>query len=134
QQGGIVPTTIFPTGGTPTRVIPDVSFFASNGENGVAYVVCQSDDNPNDATCDLNTPYQNFDLVGGTSASGPAFAAVMALVNQQTGQRQGNANYVLYGLAASDANYAAGSCNSSVGHTPAAGCVYNDVDKGNNGV
>jgi len=125
------------------RDIPDVSFFASNGGvpgtgASVVYVICQSDSNPQNAStptgasCNLSTPYEDFTLVGGTSASTPAFAAVMALVNQATGQRQGNANYVLYNLAANDTNYTGGKCASSLGHTPAAGCVFNDVTKGNN--
>jgi subtilase family serine protease len=140
----------FQTGLTPAdsvRDIPDVSFFASNGGpisggTAVSYVVCQSDTNPQDAaiptdaTCNLTTPYQDFSLVGGTSVATPVFAAVMALVNQASGQRQGNgnANYVLYNLAATDANYTASLCQSSVGQTPAATCVFNDVTKGNNSV
>lgn len=117
-----------------TRMQPDVSFFASNGHNGVAYIVCEADANPSGAACSLSSPYTDFSLIGGTSASTPAFAGVMAMVNQKTGARQGNANVVLYGLAASDANYASGHCNSSVGNTPASGCVFNDVTKGNNSV
>jgi subtilase family serine protease len=121
------------------RDIPDVSFFASNGGPlsggaGVAYVICQSDANANGASCDLSSPYQDFSLVGGTSAATPAFAAVMALVNQATGERQGNANYVLYNLASTDANYTGSKCESSLGGMPAAGCVFNDVTKGNNAV
>jgi Pro-kumamolisin, activation domain/Bacterial Ig-like domain (group 3) len=128
------------------RDIPDVSFFASNGgplANGtdVTYVICQSDTNPQGSTtptgasCNLNTPYADFTLVGGTSASTPAFAAVMALVNQSTGQRQGNANYVLYNLASSDSNYTGGACVTSNGTTPQlpnAACVFHDINKGNN--
>jgi pseudomonalisin len=38
--------------------------------------------------------------VGGTSAASPSFAGLMALVNQQTGARQGNANTSFYALAA----------------------------------
>jgi subtilase family serine protease len=140
----------FQTGLTPAdsvRDIPDVSFFASNGGpisggTGVSYVICQSDTNPQDAatpadaTCNLTTPYEDFSLVGGTSVATPVFAAVMALVNQASGQRQGNgnANYVLYNLAANDANYTTSLCQSSVGQTPAATCVFNDVTKGNNSV
>ncbi len=130
-QVGVVPSTLFPSGTTATRMQPDISFFASNGNNGVAYIVCQADLNTNGNSCDLNSPFQDFSLVGGTSTATPAFAAVMALVNQQTGQRQGNANYVLYGLAAASTNYTSGKCASSVGSTPAAGCVYNDVTAGN---
>ncbi len=135
-QNGITPADF-------VRDIPDVSFYASNGGpisggTEVAYVICQSDSNPQGSTtptgasCNLSTPYTDFSLVGGTSAATPAFAAVMALVNQATGQRQGNANYVLYNLAANDTNYTGGKCGSSLGQTPAAGCVFNDVTKGNN--
>jgi hypothetical protein len=132
QQSGITPAD-------GVRDIPDISFFASNGGpivggSEVSYVICQSDATPTDASCNLSTPYTDFSLVGGTSAATPAFAAVMALVNQSTGQRQGNANYVLYNLASSDANYTGGKCASSVGQTPAAGCAFNDVTKGNNAV
>jgi len=120
--------------GDTNRDLPDVSFFSSNGHNGVSIVVCQSDVNPSGASCNLSSPFQDFSLVGGTSAATPVFAAVMALVNQVTNNRQGNANYVLYGLAALDPNYKAGNCNASVGHTPTLGCVFNDVTKGNNSV
>ncbi len=119
-QTGVVPSTF------TKRVIPDISFFASNGQNGVALIVCQADAAPqNGSSCSLNSPFTDFQLVGGTSAGTPAFAAVMALVNQQTGQRQGNANYALYYLAKNDSNYTSGKCNSATG--PAAGCVFNDV-------
>jgi hypothetical protein len=138
-QNGITPADT-------TRDLPDVSFFASNGGPisggaNVAYVMCQSDTNPQNsatptnATCSLSTPYTDFSLVGGTSVATPAFAAVMALVNQSNGgQRQGNANYVLYNLATLDSNYTTSNCLSSIGQTPAAACVFYDVTKGNNSV
>ena len=113
------------------RTQPDVSFFASNGQNGVAMIVCQADANPNGASCNLSSPFTDFTLVGGTSASTPAFAGIVALLNEHTGARQGNVNYGLYALAASDPNYGNGGCNSSLGATPKAGCVFNDVTKGN---
>ena len=74
------------------RDIPDVSLFASNGFVGHAYVVCQAD-----AQGYCPSSFLGF---GGTSVSSPAFAGIMALVNQKTGERQGNANYILYKLAA----------------------------------
>ena len=77
------------------RDIPDVSLFASNGFLGSFYIICQSDQTGN--AC--NVPGGEFLGFGGTSVSSPAFAGIMALVNQQTGSRQGNANYVLYKLA-----------------------------------
>jgi subtilase family serine protease len=151
------PKPAFQTALTPAdtvRDIPDISFFASNGgplppipSSGVSYVICQSDTNPQGSTtptgasCNITTPYMDFSLVGGTSAATPAFAAVMALVDQATNQRQGNPNYVLYSLAGKDANYTTGKCvtstaNGSTGTpvAPATGCIFNDVNKGNNSV
>ncbi|HVP12271.1 MAG TPA: S53 family peptidase, partial [Phycisphaerae bacterium] len=45
--------------------------------------------------------YQGGSLfaVGGTSAASPAFAGLLALVNQRTGAQQGNANTIFYPLA-----------------------------------
>jgi len=69
--------------------------------------------------------------VAGTSASAPSFASIMALVNQKTGSRQGQANYVLYRLAASQNS----QCDASnVSTAPASSCVFNDVTMGNNAV
>jgi len=72
------------------RDLPDVSLFASNGFLGSFYVICQTDIT---IICDLN----NFLGFGGTSVSAPAFAGIMALVNQKWGV-QGNPNFVLYKL------------------------------------
>ena len=64
------------------RDVPDISLAASTHdgfivvENGSLYVI------------------------GGTSASSPSFAGIMALVNQKTGSAQGNPNPALYALAA----------------------------------
>jgi hypothetical protein len=81
------------------RDLPDVSLFASDGFVGNFYVFCQGDITSSGG-CDLNAPYADFGGVGGTSVSSPAMAGIMALVNQKTGSRQGNPNYVLYKLAA----------------------------------
>jgi hypothetical protein len=104
------------------RDLPDVSLFASNGFLGNFYIICQSD---LVGSCSLNYPYQNFIGVGGTSASSPAFAGIMALVNQKTQSRQGNANYIFYKLATKQA---ATSCNSSNGSGST--CVFNDITSG----
>src|SRR5439155_1063429 len=91
------------------RDIPDVSMFAAvfavaTSDGQVApgsmsfYIVCEKDFT-NTGSCDLNSPYNQFIGLAGTSASAPSFAGIMALVNQKTGERQGNANYVLYKLA-----------------------------------
>ncbi|HEY1469152.1 MAG TPA: S53 family peptidase [Candidatus Acidoferrum sp.] len=73
------------------RDLPDVSLFASAGFTGTL-------------TCDITNVSSgalDFGIVGGTSASSPAFAGIMALVNQYEANnggtnRQGNANNVLY--------------------------------------
>ena len=112
------------------RDLPDISLFASDGfVSGSFYIICEADLNPNGGPCNLSAPYTQFVGVGGTSAAAPTFAGMMALVNQETGTSQGNANYVLYQLASAE-TYA--NCNSSTG--PAAGCVFNDVTKWNNSV
>jgi hypothetical protein len=79
------------------RDIPDVSLFASSGFLGNFYMMCEADLTP--GPCSL-APNYYFLGIGGTSASSPAFAGIMALVNQKTGERQGNANYIFYKLAA----------------------------------
>ncbi len=122
------------------RDIPDVSLFSSDsgattGTSKSFYIVCQSDQDPTgDTGCNLTkftstTPFHDFQAVGGTSAATPTFAAIMALVNQQTGQRQGVANYVLYSLAKTAANV----CSSSTATLPNS-CVFYDIIKGNNSV
>jgi hypothetical protein len=79
------------------RDIPDVSLFASNGYNGVTWPICAF---PGDCTeNDLSTNALLVTGVGGTSASAPAMAGIMALINQKYGP-QGQADYVLYPLAA----------------------------------
>lgn len=77
------------------RDIPDVSLFASSGINASYYPLCASDGDCQPASSGGTVQISG---VGGTSASAPAFAGIMALVNQKYG-RQGNANTVLYPLA-----------------------------------
>ena len=76
------------------RDLPDVSLFASSGSNLSAYAICTSTDN---CAAAAGSPAPVL-LVGGTSASSPGMAGIMALVNQKFG-RQGQANYTLYALA-----------------------------------
>jgi hypothetical protein len=111
------------------RDTPDISLFAGDGYNGTFYVICQMDANAakggSSSSCDLNlnTPYEDFQGVGGTSASTQAFAGIMALVNQAHG-RQGNANYVLYPLAAQAGN----TCVSNTAAVTNASCIFYDID------
>jgi subtilase family serine protease len=110
------------------RNIPDVSLFSSNGFMGSAYIVCEADQVPS-RTCMLNTSPFSFLPVGGTSGSAPAFAGIIALVNQSTGSSgQGNANYVLYKLASSSAQTSQ-NCNAT-GGSLGAGCIFNDITNG----
>ncbi|MGZ5529123.1 MAG: Ig-like domain repeat protein, partial [Limisphaerales bacterium] len=111
------------------RDTPDISLFASNRFHGSFYMLCEADilfPYP----CSINPNTFAFLTVGGTSASSPAFAGIMALVNQKTGSRQGNANYVLYKLAAQTGN----SCNSSTVALTGNSCIFYDTTKGNNSV
>src|SRR5579859_6204724 len=113
------------------RDIPDVSLFAADGKNGSFYIMCQSDAITGSSTsCNLSPPFTNFVGVGGTSVSTPAFAGIMALVNQKTGQRQGNANYVLYKLAAQNG----ASCASNSAAVTNTSCTFYDTVTGNNSV
>jgi subtilase family serine protease len=77
------------------RDVPDVSLFAADGLNGSYYPICAGDGDCQPAS---GTNLMQISGVGGTSASSPAFAAIMALVNQQYG-RQGQADTILYPLA-----------------------------------
>jgi hypothetical protein len=106
------------------RAVPDVSLFASSGFSGNAYLFCLKDVSQ-DGSCDLNAPFTDIAMAGGTSFGSPAFAGIMALINQKTGSRQGNPNYALYKLAA---QVPAANCNSTSG--PATNCIFNDVTAG----
>jgi hypothetical protein len=95
--------------GTQTaRQLPDVSLFAADGFHDSAWVICASglggSVNGTDCVAD-NQGNVNFQVVGGTSASSPAFAGMLAMVVQQlqaggaTNLRLGQANYTLYPLS-----------------------------------
>jgi subtilase family serine protease len=111
------------------RDLPDVSLFASNGFNRSFYALCEADALPAGyVSCNRAYSTWYFLGVGGTSASAPTFAGIMALVNQKTGERQGNANYVLYPLAAKS------SCTSNATAVSNSSCIFYDVVAGNNSV
>ena len=110
------------------RHLPDVSLTAA-GHDG--YAICFQ------GSCDSGGVY----LVGGTSASSPSFAGIMALVNQKTASRQGQANYTLYRLAAAEFGSAASpntanlsSCNATTGNGIGSSCIFHDVTTGTNAV
>ena len=105
------------------RNLPDVSLLAGNGLYGALWGICTDLEVNSSATPVINcVPGSNsnsFNLtgVGGTSAAAPAFAGILALAQQKAGSRLGQADYVLYGLAAS--KYSS---------------VFHDVTVGNNSV
>jgi pseudomonalisin len=92
------------------RDVPDISLTAA-GHDG--YLVIQGHTG---TTSGLSS-------VGGTSASSPSFAGLMALIVQKTGARQGNANTKFYSLA-----------NAQYTNAPGAVTMFHDVTSGNNTV
>ncbi|HET6216573.1 MAG TPA: protease pro-enzyme activation domain-containing protein [Acidobacteriaceae bacterium] len=124
----------FQTSLTPNdgfRDLPDVSLLAGDGIYHAAWVIC-SDNVTDGVTTETYTDCQTtngqftsntvFSGGGGTSASAPAFAGMMALVAQAHGSpsdnyRLGQANNVLYQLAQSKYS-----------------TVFHDVTTGNNSV
>lgn len=99
-----------PTG--TSRLIPDISLQASTSSPG--YLYCTSDPGTLNSegitsTCTngLRGPTGIFQEAGGTSFAAPVFAGMLAVLNQaKAAVGQGNANTVLYGLAANSTTYA----------------------------
>jgi subtilase family serine protease len=104
------------------RDLPDVSLMAGNNFYNATWLVC--DDTTNlDSGLANNCAVQpdgsfNYTAFGGTSTSAPAFAGILALVEQSTGGRLGQAAAQLYNLY-----------NGS--HAAA---IFHDVTQGNNSV
>jgi subtilase family serine protease len=90
------------------RDVPDVALSAASHDG---YLVIQGH----------TSTVSGLGAVGGTSASSPSFAGLMALVVQKTGVGQGNANTTFYRLA--NAQYASGGA-----------VIFHDVQSGNNSV
>ncbi len=76
------------------RDVPDVSLAASASHDG--YLSCSQGSCINGFRGSDNS----LNIVGGTSLDAPAFAGIVALINQKTNSIQGNANPALYRLAA----------------------------------
>ncbi len=106
------------------RDLPDLSLLAGDGFYGASWLLC-ADIAATDNTCVLGANGFSFYGVGGTSAASPAFAGMVALIEQsQSGGskghvRLGQANYVLYNLANQASLYSS---------------VFHDVTVGNNSV
>jgi hypothetical protein len=113
------------------RDLPDVSLTAAGGHDGYLLCIlgfCQTGVDSNGQPL-LESAF----VVGGTSASSPAFAGIMSLVNQKTGGRQGLANYVLYQLATTQDFNGCNSSNLLDPSTPSQ-CIFYDITAGNNTV
>jgi subtilase family serine protease len=109
------------------RTVPDVSFFASSGFLGVAYLICDSQPPDYSSPISCSYPTNAAEMaVGGTSVSSPVMAGVMALINQKAGASQGNPNAVLYSLAAKQSY---GGCSAEL-TTNSSSCYFNDIDTG----
>ena len=99
-QSGIPTCSIvgsLPTSATAStmRQTPDVAFTAASGSNPI-FVECTGDSSTMDCSATGGAP--QIIPLGGTSASTPAFAGVVALVNQVAKGRLGNINPLLYAL------------------------------------
>ncbi|MGD0964201.1 MAG: protease pro-enzyme activation domain-containing protein [Candidatus Acidiferrales bacterium] len=110
--------------GDGARDLPDISFSASSHD---PYLFCLH------RSCVPNAQGElSFYAAYGTSVAAPAFAGIMGLVDISAMSRQGQADYVLYKLAATN-NLS--QCNgSNTAGLPAASCTFNDVTVGNNAV
>ena len=108
--------------GDGSRDLPDISLTAAGHD---PYLICFEGSCIPDAQ-----GFISFAAVSGTSASAQASAGIMALVAHKTGQRQGQADYVLYRLAGAE-NFS--QCNgSSSSALPPSNCTFNDTTIGNN--
>jgi subtilase family serine protease len=116
--------------GLSGRAVPDVVSFAGG------WVICSYDN----ATCDPANANAStngdVDLVGGTSSSTPAVAAIVALLDQQMG-KQGLINTELYQLAATEygtpaAPNTSNTCSATLGTTIGASCIFYNVTGGSN--
>jgi hypothetical protein len=115
------------------RDLPDVSFLAANGLYGALWVVCESNLilGPDCATANGTfTATAHFSGVGGTSAATPAFSGMLAQVVQSTGSRLGQANNVLYKMAAN--NYSTVFHDVTIGNNSVV-CATGSPDCGSNG-
>jgi trimeric autotransporter adhesin len=104
------------------RDLPDISLMAGNGFHNAAWLVCDDSANGNTGLvndCSVQSDGSfSFAAYGGTSTSAPAFAGILALVEQSTDGRLGQAAAQLYNLY-----------NGS--H---ASQIFHDVIQGNNSV
>jgi subtilase family serine protease len=119
-----------------SRDIPDISLFASGGIWGHSSVYCMSDTKQGGTQCGYyNTPQILMNIGGGTAFASSSMAGIQALINQKTGESQGNPNYVLYGLAKSSYGTAgSAACSASKGSAVSSSCIFHDVTQGDTSI
>jgi hypothetical protein len=116
--------TCTPVGSLPTassgpmRQVPDVALSAASGTPGYFIECTFASGMFGGEDCSGTGGSPEGTAVGGTSASSPSFAGIVAILDQATGERLGNINPMLYELAS-------GTSASS---------VFNDIVSGNNEV
>ena len=117
QTGAGIPATV-PSGvNANARSLPDVSVMSGNGYDFATWLICDGEYPCTSISSGFDSS-GGYDAYGGTSTAAPAFAGILALVQQKTGSRLGQAAQTLYALY-----------NGS--H---AGSVFHDVTVGNNSV
>lgn len=117
------------TSGLTTRAIPDVSFFAGDGDLDSATLICVSAAGTTCSSSDTSSSTLGALEVGGTSVATPEMAGVMALINQNAHSPQGLPNPELYELA-SRQTYS--ECSAESVKSTSAACYFNDIDQGTN--
>jgi Pro-kumamolisin, activation domain/Bacterial Ig-like domain (group 3)/FG-GAP-like repeat len=121
------------------RDVPDVSLFGSYLTFGSAYLYCMTDPTYVQS-CNYDTPDGlKYLASGGTSFGAPAFAGIMALINQKTNSSQGLANYYLYtiggqefGSTESPNTSQTNACRAGSSPGAANSCSFYDVTEGTN--
>lgn len=127
-QGGYAKPTWQRGAGVPNdsvRDVPDVSLLAGNGYDGATWLVCTDDVDTNNNRVE-NCNSSSFDAagIGGTSASAPAFAGILALVQEKMG---GGGQAHRLGLDGAKTLY-------DLYNGPHASVIFHDITQGNNSV
>lgn len=110
------------------RDVPDVSLAAAGYHD--PYIMCYQGSCTTD-TLNGQVYLTGFTPEGGTSASSPAFAGILSLIEQKTSTYQGQINTTLYQLFSASTP---SSCNSTqmTLTSSTTSCVFNDITTGNN--
>jgi hypothetical protein len=117
QTGAGIPATV-PSGvNANARSLPDVSVMSGNGYDFATWLICDGE-YPCTSISNGFDGSGGYDGYGGTSTAAPAFAGILAMVEQKTGSRLGQAAQELYALY--NGSHAAS--------------VFHDVVTGNNSV